>query len=365
VSDEPVPPGFSDDDDFETEVVGESFRQHELRALDARIGSDSRGRRTFMARLRPEPHNPHDPNAVVVIAADNNDHLGHLPRELAVTYQLPLLTRGGAEAPAILYGGIGKKASLGVWLDLTALNQALGIVPPSASVWSNAAPTKLNVAGNSPHAEMRVSTELDPHGQPLSLRFNRARRTERDLCELLGLARGLLADGSITEGEAALLRDWVGRHPDAVEHWAVRTIHDRLTQHFKDGVIDEVERADLKRLLDQLVSGELSAVCDTDAATTLPLDQPPPTIEWDEMTYVFTGQFAFGPRRDCEREVEKRGGTCEGSITKRTSFLVIGTFGSRDWVHTGFGRKIEKAVSYREAGVPLRIVAEDHWVSTL
>ena len=75
---------------------------------------------------------------------------------------------------------------------------------------------------------------------------------------------------------------------------------------------------------------------------------------------------ALGPRRDCEREVEKRGGMCAGNITKRTSFLVIGTFGSRDWVHTAFGRKFEKAVSYREAGVvPLRIVAEDHWASTL
>ena len=318
LSDEPVPPGFSDDDDFETEVVGESFRQGELRSLNARIDTDSRGRRTFMARLRPDPHNPHDPHAVAVVAADNDDHLGHLPRELAIIYQPPLLTRGGTEAPGILCGGIGRKTSLGVWLDLTALNRALGIIPASASVWSAAAYANLDEASNSPPAERRVNTELDPHGQPLNLRFNRARRTERDLCELLGLARGLLADGSITEGEAALLRDWVGRHPDAMEHWAVRTIHDRLTQHFKDGVIDEIERADLKRLLDQLVSGELSAVTDTDAATTLPLDQPPPTIEWVDMTYVFTGQFAFGPRRDCEREVEKRGGTCEGNVTKRT-----------------------------------------------
>jgi BRCT domain type II-containing protein len=118
-------------------------------------------------------------------------------------------------------------------------------------------------------------------------------------------------------------------------------------------------------LLDQLVSGELSAVSDTDAATMLPLDQPPPVIEWIGMADVFTGQFAFGPRRDCEREVEKRGGRCAGNITTRTSFVVIGTFGSRDWVHTAFERKIEKAVSYREAGVPLRIVADDHWASTL
>lgn len=48
---------------------------------------------------------------------------------------------------------------------------------------------------------------LDPDGQALNLAFNRARRTERDVCELLGLAKGLLADGVVTESEATLLRD--------------------------------------------------------------------------------------------------------------------------------------------------------------
>jgi NAD-dependent DNA ligase len=185
------------------------------------------------------------------------------------------------------------------------------------------------------------------------------------LCELLGLARGLLADGVVTDTEAMLLRDWVARHQDALEHWAVKTVHHRLTTHFEDGVIDDAERADLKQLLDQLVGGELSAVCNTDGATTLPLNQPPPIIVWSGMTYVFTGKFAWGTRQDCEREVERRGGACDKNITKRTSFLVIGTFGSTDWVHTAFGRKIEKAVSYRDAGVLLRIVGEDHWASAL
>jgi len=207
--------------------------------------------------------------------------------------------------------------------------------------------------------------EIDPHGQPFNVKFNRARRAERDLCELLGLARGLLADGVVTADEATLLHEWVARHEDALDHWAVRTVHNRLTAHFEDGVIDEEERADLKLLLDSLVGGELSAVCDADAATTLPLDQPPPTIEWSGQIYVFTGKFAWGTRRDCEREVVNRGGTCDPNVTKRTAFLVIGTFGSRDWVHTAFGRKIDKAVSYRQAGASLRIVAEDHWANSL
>jgi hypothetical protein len=106
-------------------------------------------------------------------------------------------------------------------------------------------------------------TDSDPHGQPLNIRFNRARRAERDLCELLGLARGLLADGVVTPDEATLLHDWVGRHEDALDHWAVRTVHDRLSTHFEDGIIDDDERADLKALLDSLVGGELSAVCDS------------------------------------------------------------------------------------------------------
>jgi NAD-dependent DNA ligase len=102
-----------------------------------------------------------------------------------------------------------------------------------------------------------------------------------------------------------------------------------------------------------------------DAATDLPLDRPPPVIQWPESVFVFTGKFAFGPRRDCERQVQNLGGVCEPNITQRTNYVVIGTFGSRDWVHTAFGRKIEKALGYRESGIQLAILAEDHWAGSL
>ena len=85
----------------------------------------------------------------------------------------------------------------------------------------------------------------------------------------------------------------------------------------------------------------------------------------DGQVYVFTGKFAWGTRRDCEREVVTRGGACDSNVTKRTGYLVIGTFGSRDWVHTAFGRKIDKAVSYRQSGASVRIVAEGHWANAL
>jgi hypothetical protein len=34
-------------------------------------------------------------------------------------------------------------------------------------------------------------------------------------------------------------------------------------------------------------------------------------------------------------------------------------------VHTSFGRKIEKAVSYRQSGVRLAIISEDYWAGSL
>lgn len=210
-----------------------------------------------------------------------------------------------------------------------------------------------------------MSDEIDPHGQPYNLRFNRARRAERDLSELLGLAKGVLADGVVTEPEANLIRQWVQCHPDASEQWPVNALQARLCRIYQDGWVDESERQELAELLGALVGGQAGIIVGEDAATDLPVDLPPPRIIWSDSVFVFTGKFAFGPRAECERFVVRLGGVCESSITKRTNYLVIGTFGSRDWVHTSFGRKIEKAVEYRDSGLPLAIVNEDYWAAAL
>ena len=178
------------------------------------------------------------------------------------------------------------------------------------------------------------------------------------------LAKGVLADGVVNEPEADFIRQWVQAHPDAVEQWPVNVLQERLCRIYADGRVDETER-DLAELLSALVGGRAGIIVGEDAATDLPVDQPPPQFIWPGSIFVFTGQFAFGPRAECERYVARLGGVCEPSITKRTNYLVIGTFGSRDWVHTPFGRKIEKAVEYRNAGHSLAIVNEDHWASAL
>jgi hypothetical protein len=136
----------------------------------------------------------------------------------------------------------------------------------------------------------------DPHGQPFNVRFNRARRAERDLSEFLGLAKGLLADGVVTAGEAALVNNWVAKHPAAAEQWPMTHLVSRLERIFRDGGVDEEERVELAGVLSSIVGGTAGVVLGEDAATELPIDTPPPDFAWTGSVFVFTGKFAFGTR---------------------------------------------------------------------
>jgi hypothetical protein len=205
----------------------------------------------------------------------------------------------------------------------------------------------------------------DPHGQPFNIRFNRARRAERDLSEFLGLAKGLLADGAISIGEADTVHAWIERHPDAVEQWPLNRLAERLTRMYADGRIDDSERRELADLLGAIVGGQAGVLLGEDAPTTLPLSPPPIRFQWTGATVVFTGKFAFGTRAECQRVVAQLGAASEADVTRRTQYLIIGTFGSRDWAHTSFGRKIQKAVEYRGSGQYPIIAAEEHWIESV
>ena len=60
------------------------------------------------------------------------------------------------------------------------------------------------------------------------------------------------------------------------------------------------------------------------------------------------------------------GGTVQGGVTVRTNYVVLGTYVTPTWVHQSFGRKIEKAMEYRdEKGTGLCIVHEEDWMAAL
>lgn len=206
--------------------------------------------------------------------------------------------------------------------------------------------------------------DLDPDGQPPP-RFNAMRREDRNICEMLGLVKGVLADGTVSAAEIDLLHGWARAHPDVIEGWPGRVLYRRLETIAADGVVTDTEREDLAELLRQIVGGQAGILVGASTATELPLDRPPPVIAFQDCGFVFTGKFAFGPRAACEEAVQRLGGWCAPSVTRQTRYLVIGTFGSRDWIQSSHGRKIEKAVGYRDMrGAPF-IIGEDHWADAV
>jgi hypothetical protein len=50
-------------------------------------------------------------------------------------------------------------------------------------------------------------------------------------------------------------------------------------------------------------------------------------------------------------------------VTKNLDYLVLGTYVTDSWIHENFGRKIEKAMGYRDSGLDLVIVTEEHWAN--
>ena len=82
----------------------------------------------------------------------------------------------------------------------------------------------------------------------------------------------------------------------------------------------------------------------------------------DDRTFLFTGTCVFGTRRECQEQVELLGGVNARGVTKSLDYLVLGTYVTDSWVHESFGRKIEKAVEYRDSGVPIVIMSEEQWL---
>lgn len=205
-------------------------------------------------------------------------------------------------------------------------------------------------------------TPLSADAQPLNRRFNAARLSDRAIDELVGLCRGVTFDALVTENEAKALLDWLECNREHAMRWPADLIYLRLREMLADGVLDEEEQAELLDLLKDVTGGSVPiGERVASYSSLLPLDHPMPAIRFDRRSFCMTGKFVFGSRKQCHAAVEELGGLVDSSPTGGTSYLVVGAIGSRDWIHSTHGRKIEAAVALRAKHKRLAIVSEEHW----
>ncbi len=207
----------------------------------------------------------------------------------------------------------------------------------------------------------KFSELLDEDAQPVGLSYNVSRRMDRSVHELLGLIRGILADDEVQEAEVVTLAKWLIANREAADTWPADIIADRVARVLDDDIITDEERDELRDLFQRLIGSHEDTTDFHSAATRLPLTEPPPAISFSGKMFMFTGKFLYGTRRVCEAEVTERGGLVTSNISRQIDYLVIGAIGSRDWIHSTHGRKIEGAIENIRRGANTAIIAEEHW----
>lgn len=198
-----------------------------------------------------------------------------------------------------------------------------------------------------------------------SLLFHQSRIDRRSADALVGITAGLAADGKINQPEAEFLKTWIETHLLHIEDPVVNILYQRLADMLSDGVLDEDESVELLEILHQFSGIPVGAPQRATAVSSLPLNDPVPELDWLDRVFLFTGVMAYGPRKDCESLVIERGGVIGNSVSKKIHFLVVGSVGNEQWLHSSYGTKIKKAVELRNSGVPIAIISENHWQQVL
>ena len=205
------------------------------------------------------------------------------------------------------------------------------------------------------------SSHVDDQGQP-KVKYNIDALQDRHIDELIGICRGIAFDDLVTQKEAELLLKWMNDHSVYLSEYPFNILHKNLQEMLSDDVLDSDEAAELLGILKGLIGEENKHEAIVNGSSSLPLDTNLPEIFIPDNSFVFTGVFTVGTRKKCEEIVCDLGGEMHKTIKKSTNYLVVGDVGSDHWVHSSFGRKIEKAVQYREKGTGICIVSEQHWI---
>ena len=193
---------------------------------------------------------------------------------------------------------------------------------------------------------------------------NARRLQDRLIDELIGISRGVIADGTVDESEAIFIGQWIENHREIADKWPVNVLYARITELLKDGSLTPDEQKQLMETLQEITGGGISYVEPT-KSTTLPLTHPEPELMFEGGVFSLTGKFVFGSNVECEAVIADLGGTIVPAPTSDTDYLIIGEMGSPDWAHSTFGRSIEKAVELQGNGNNIAIISEEHWVDQL
>ncbi|WP_122875005.1 BRCT domain-containing protein [Pseudomonas viridiflava] len=195
--------------------------------------------------------------------------------------------------------------------------------------------------------------------------FHQERIDRKSVDALIGISVGLIADGQINQLDAQFLQKWIETNLAHLDDPVVNILFRRLNDMLSDGILSAEESEDLMLLLKQFTGIAPASNAPALRVSSLPLNDPLPIIDWSDRTFMLTGTMAYGPRKSCESLIVERGGLIGAGVSKKVHYLIVGSVGNEQWLHSSYGTKIKRAVELRESGVPIAIVSEEHWQKAL
>ena len=127
-------------------------------------------------------------------------------------------------------------------------------------------------------------------------RLGADRISSRQIDELIGIARGIAADGLLNQAEVEFLHKWLVANISISDQPVIRTLYARVRDVLSDGVLDAAERQEMLETLNAFSNRdfELGEVL---KSTTLPLDNPEPALVFSAVTTASPARSASGRAR--------------------------------------------------------------------
>ena len=168
----------------------------------------------------------------------------------------------------------------------------------------------------------RLSLMTDPHADRKILNlYSRARLDDRAINELLSLAKGIVADCVVNQKEAEFLQKWLVANTVVKDNPVIATLFKRVNEMLKDNNLDDEEAHELLDTLHKFSGGDFE-LGEIQKATRLHSDDPPPSIDFQERRFCFTGTFAYGSRDEISRWTEiLRGFICGGEPNMESAYV--------------------------------------------
>lgn len=171
--------------------------------------------------------------------------------------------------------------------------------------------------------------------------YDSERIIDKNVDECIGICKGILSDNELNNDEKEFLINWIEKHKLNQKNEIIKILFNELKN--EKNSLDNI-----KDVLIKFTGGILTPHNEIKSMTTsLPIEKIIESIEFKDKTFCLTGNFssAYGNRKAIEDIIKDKGGMIKNTVPQSLNYLVIGEFGNTDWIHSSYGRKIEKAIS--------------------